>query len=251
MEKYLNSVTKESHKKIMNYLDNSIYKLKRKDGKYGIGFFCYIKYDNRNFPVLITNYKIVDENYYHDYNNIDILINNELHKLEFGLLYYMDKYLDLSIIEIKENEKINILDIDDCIYQDESEIFLAQESIYIIHYNNYNNICVSYGVIKDKTNSELKLMCNLKSNSNCCPIFNLLTNKLIGIYTKKSKYYSTGIYFKYIIKQFKYYVHHLTKFKINNNKYNNEINIKVNINKEDIEKIFIFWIINIKIKIKI
>ena len=189
MEKYLNSVTKESHQKIMNYLDNSIYKIKRKDGKYGIGFFCYIKYDNRNFPVLITNYKIIDDNYYHEYNNINILINNELNKLEFGLLYYMDKYLDLSIIEIKENKIINILDIDDCIYKDESEIFLTQESIYIIHYNNYNNICVSYGVIKDKTKSELKLMCNIKSNSNCYPIFNLSTNKLIGIYTNKSKYY--------------------------------------------------------------
>ena len=236
MENYPHSVNKESHKIIMNYLDNSIYKIKRKDGKFGIGFFCYIKYHNRKIPILITNYKIIDDNYYHDYNSIDILINSELIKIEFGSLYYIDKYLDLSIIEIKENKKINILDIDDCIYKDESEIFLAQESIYIIHYNNYNNICVSYGVIKDKTKSELKLMCNIKANSNCYPIFNLSTNQLIGIYTKNSKYYSTGIYFKYIIKQFKYYVHHLTKFKINNNKYKNEINIKININKEDIGK---------------
>jgi len=64
MEKYLNSVTKESPQKIMNYLDNSIYKIKRKDGKFGIGFFCYIKYHNRKIPILITNYKIIDENYY-------------------------------------------------------------------------------------------------------------------------------------------------------------------------------------------
>ena len=203
MENYPNSVNKESHKKIMNYLDNSIYKIKRKDGKFGIGFFCYIKYHNRKIPVLITNYKIIDENYYSNYNSIVILINNELIKIEFGSLYYMDKYLDLSIIEIKENKIITILDIDDCIYKDESEIFLTQESIYIIHYNNYNNICVSYGIIKDKTKSELKLMCNIKANSNCYPIFNLSTNQLIGIYTKNSKYYSTGIYFKYIIKQFK------------------------------------------------
>ena len=232
MEKYLNSVTKESHQKIMNYLDNSIYKIKRKDGKYGIGFFCYIKYHNRKIPLIIINYKLIDEKYYSNYNSIDILINNELIKIEFGSLYYMDKYLDLSIIEIKVNKIINILDIDDCIYKDESEIFLTQESIYIIHYNNYNNICVSYGVIKDKTKSELKLMCNIKSNSHCYPIFNLSTNKLIGIYTNKSKYYPIGIHFKYIIKKFKYYSHYLKIDEINNIKYNNEINIKVNINKE-------------------
>ena len=40
MEKYLKHVTKESHKKIMDYLDNSIYKIKVNEEKYGIGFFA-------------------------------------------------------------------------------------------------------------------------------------------------------------------------------------------------------------------
>ena len=43
MEIYPKPVIKESHKKIMEYLDNSIYKIKGNDDNTGIGFFCNIK----------------------------------------------------------------------------------------------------------------------------------------------------------------------------------------------------------------
>ena len=40
MENYPKPVTKDTHKKIMEYLDNSIYKIKGNDDNTGIGFFC-------------------------------------------------------------------------------------------------------------------------------------------------------------------------------------------------------------------
>ena len=186
MEKYLKPVTKESHKKIMYYLENSIYKIKLNNEKYGIGFFCYVKCYNKIIPVLITNYKAINEKYFSNYKFIKIDINNELISIEFGSLYYINKDSDLSIIEIKENKLINILDIDDIVYKEESEIFLYKESIYIIHYNYNNHICVSYGVLEDKNNSEIIFLCNINNDLNYYPIFSLTTNKLIGIYQKNS-----------------------------------------------------------------
>ena len=217
MENYPKPVTKESHKKIMNYLDNSLYRIKVKDGKNGIGFFCYIKRHNKIIPVLVTNYEIINENYYLNNNMIEVLLNKKFISIEFGSIYYINKDLNLSIIEIKDNKLINILEIDENIYKENSEIYLNKESIYIIH--NNKDICVSYGIINNINNKDLYISSNTNSDSNCYPIFNLNTNKLIGIYQKNNKYYSKGIYFKYII----------NKFDIKN-----EINIKVNISKNDI-----------------
>ena len=102
MEDYPKSVTKECHEKILDQLNNSIYEIKNNEGKCGMGFFCKIKYDeNKIIPALITTYKLINEDYH---PNIDVLINKEYIKIEFGSINYINKNLDLSIIEIKENE---------------------------------------------------------------------------------------------------------------------------------------------------
>ena len=233
MENYPKPVTKDTHKKIMEYLDNSIYKIKGNDDNTGIGFFCNIKSHNKNIPVLITNYKIINEKYYTNNNSIKILINNEIISIEFGSINYINKNLDISIIEIKKNKLINILDIDENIYKEESEICLNKESIYIIH-NINNDISVSYGIINNINSKELLVSCNINSNSNCYPIFNLNTNKLIGIYKKNSKFYTKGIYLNYILKKWKYNYQYSKYDLLKKYNLNNEINLVININKEDI-----------------
>jgi len=233
MEKYLKPITKDTHKKIMEYLDNSIYKIKGNDDKYGIGFFCKIKCHNKIIPVLITNYNIINERYYSNNNSIKVLINNELIPIEFCLINYLNKDLDLSIIEIKENKFINLLDIDANIYKEESEIYFNKESIYIIH-NAYNNNCVSYGIINYINNEEIIISCNINSDSNFYPIFNLNTNKLVGIFKNNSNYYSKGINFKYIINKLKpLYIKNDIDI-INKKNINNEIDIRIKIYKKDI-----------------
>ena len=233
MEDYPKSVTKECHEKILDQLNNSFYEIKNDEGKCGMGFFCKIKYDeNKIIPVLITAYKLINEDYH---TNIDVLINKEYIKIEFGSINYINKNLDLSIIEIKENEiqKIKLLELDDNIYKNESEMDYDKESIYIIHKNNKNQNCVSYGIVKEINNNELISICNINSNNSYgSPIFNLSNNKLIGIYEKNSKYYNKGIYFKYIINEInnKYY----NKKDIKD--YNNEIDIIIKVKKENINK---------------
>ena len=69
--------------------------------------------------VLITNYNIINENYLKNYNYIDVLINQKLIRIRINSIYYLDKQLDLSVIEIKENEEVNILELDEDIYREE------------------------------------------------------------------------------------------------------------------------------------
>ena len=152
MEGYPKPVTKETHKKISYYLDNSIYQIKGVDGKCGIAFFCNIRCHDKIIPVLITSYQLINEEYFINYNKTDILINEERVPIELGYINYMDKDLDLTVIEIKENNNIKFLDLDDNIYKKESEMNFKKESIYIIHYNN-KDICVSYGIVNNINNS--------------------------------------------------------------------------------------------------
>ena len=219
MEDYPKPVTKESHAKISEYLDNSVYQIRGSEGKYGIGFFCSIKVHEKTIQVLITNYQSLDENYFKNNDGIEILINKEPLRIEFDSIFYIDESLDISVIQIKENKTIKILELDDSNYKEESERFLYKESIYII-----NNNSVSYGIIYNMKKSEMFLACNL-NNINTYPIFNLTTNKLLGIYQKKDKYYHKGLFFKYIIKQ-------LEARYIKNCK--NEIQIKIKVDEEDI-----------------
>ena len=225
MENYPKPVTKETHKKILDYLDNSIYQIKGRDDKYGIGFFCSLKCHGKKVSVLITNYRIVNENYFQNYDDIDVFIHQKLIRIEFNLIYYFNKQLDLSVIEIKENEKLKILELDEDIYKEESEMYINKESIYIINSNS-----VSYSIINNITKSEFIFNCNLNNNSYCYPIFNLANNKLIGVYKKDFRCFHKGIFFKYIIKQLE--AKNIKKDIIEN--YKNEIEIMININDKDI-----------------
>ena len=82
-----------------------------------------------------------------------------------------------------------------------SEMFYNNESIYNLQYNNIKNIFVSYGIIKEINKYKLIYTGNISSKYSL--IFNLSNNKLIGIYINKSKYYNNGLFFKYIIKEYK------------------------------------------------
>ena len=109
MENYPKPVTKETHKKISDYLDNSIYQIKVPENKEGLGFFCSLKCHDKTVYVLITNYQTVNEDYLKNHDYIDVIINEKSIRVDFNLIYYLDKQLDLSVIEIKENKELKII----------------------------------------------------------------------------------------------------------------------------------------------
>ena len=237
MDKYPKPMTKQCINKILSQIDNSFYKIKNNNKKSEIGIFCLIKYKNKQLPVLVATYELINEKYLANNNNIDISLNNEFMPIEFGNTKYLNKQYDLSVIEIKQNNKINFLKIDDYLYKDDSEIFYPEKSIYVIHpsKDNENENFVSFGIINNQNKSKLIFSCNLNSLSNGFPIFNLSNNKLIGIYKKSSSYFNKGIFFKFIINEF---IKEYKSSKIESGHVysNNEINIFTKIEKEDINK---------------
>ena len=201
MEKYPRSASKHCTKIIMDQMENFIYKKDEKEKTFRLGFFCIIKYENKNIPVLISNNQILNEIIH---NTLDISLNNQKRKIKLGdILYHNDEY-NMVIIEIKE-ERINDLhffEIDEKIYSENSEMYYSGESIYMIYYNQEEkDFSVSYGVINNINNSDLIYSCNIKSCSEISLIFNLSTNKIIGIYNCNSTYYIKGIFFKYFINE--------------------------------------------------
>ena len=79
-------------------------------------------------------------------------------------------------------------------------MYYNRETIYILQYNNKEDILVSYGIIKQIIKKKLLYTGNI--NSKYSLIFNLSNNKLIGLHNNKSKYYNIGIFFKHIISDY-------------------------------------------------
>ena len=237
MDNYPKSVTRSQTQIIFNQMNNSFYKIQGKDKKLGIGVFCKIKIKNKSIFVLMTSYNIIDEIYVEQNDGIKIIINNELNLMKFGdkSLNYINKKNNISIIEIKEIEKfkINFLEIDKSLYEDELSTLNNKETIYIIHHNNTDKeISVSYGIIRFINKYEISLACNINTNGSIAPIFNSTNNKLLGFYYNASKYFIKGIILKMIIDKF----NKIIRMHKNINEDKNEIDILIKIHKEDINK---------------
>ena len=184
-----------------------------------IGFFCYIKYKNNKIPVIIINNYIYNGEYI---DKINIILNDKEECIDIDEIIYRNKINNLTIIKIKNNNKnIKYIEIDARLYDKQSEMYYRNESIYIIQ-KNEENMFVSYSTIKEINKNEIIYSGNI--NLYYSLIFNLNNNKLIGIFSNKYKNYNKGIYFKSIIKEINNYINY------------NEIEISIDIKKEDINK---------------
>ena len=166
-----------------------------------------------------------------------IKINNKDLVLEFEDIIYKNKEDNISIIKLKQkNKKMNYIEIEDKL----DEVNYKKESIYIIQYNNINNILISYGLIKEIDNNKLIYTGNINSKYKFIPIFNLSNNKLIGIHNNNdNKHFKKGINLKRNINEFIKRVKYPNniQYKYEYNYYNiNEIDILIKIKKEDINK---------------
>ena len=219
-ENYPKLITKDRLKNILDQMTNSICEIINKEKKYDIGFFIYIKHKNKKIPVLMTKYHIIDKE---NDNILNVIINNKTKILKLGHKRYINKELDIMLIELNENydDTIKYIDIDDNIFNKELENEYYKKSIYIIQ-DNKKDISVSFGIIEEIIKTDLKYSCLLNSTSRSLPIFDLENNKIIGIHQNKSKY-NKGILIKNIIKDFK-------------KAYKNEINLLINIDKYEINK---------------
>mgnify|MGYP002627293310 CR=1 FL=1 len=201
-------ITIEETQKILEQMTNCICKVKSK-GIYGTGFFCRIRFlDNTFIKVLTTSYQILDEHYFKENNEINLIINNQARIINLNKKrkIYSNKDFDLTLIEIKESDKINdYFELDENILSQENpKLFYENKTIYIIQYLNMEKASVSYGIFNDLIDSEIKHTCSTKPGSNCSPILNSMNNKIIGISKISEKNDNNkGIFLKVPINEFK------------------------------------------------
>ena len=201
-------ITIEETQKILEQMTNCICKVKSK-GIYGTGFFCRIRFlDNTFIKVLTTSYQILDEHYFKENNEINLIINNQVRIINLNKKrkIYSNKDFDLTLIEIKESDKINdYFELDENILSQENpKLFYENNTIYIIQYLNMEKASVSYGIFNDLIDSEIKHTCSIKPGSNCSPILNSMNNKIIGISkTPEKNDNNNGIFLKVPINEFK------------------------------------------------
>ena len=237
-------------------MKNSICQIKEYES-FGTGFFCKIKlYEEKDifFPVIITNYHILD------YNSIKIGKKIELSIIDKGKfinsiiidesrIKYTNEDYDITIIEIRKEDNLNdiniesILEIDDNIYKENPNNTYNQKSVYIIHYGG-NNLSFSSGIIKsiNITNSQIIHLCSTEEGSSGSPIINSDNYKRIGIYrgaTKKN--FNLGTFIRNPIEEFKRII-------INKSNYTFD---KINDFDENINEIIILYKKTNERKIKI
>ena len=121
---YPNIISYECTKKIKEQMEKDICKINIGESQ-GTGFFCKIPFPDLNnmLPVFITNnHNINEELLYKKDTKIKIDIYDELEEKEINLnnrMKYTNKEYDITIIEIKEEDKINnYLELDDIIIND-------------------------------------------------------------------------------------------------------------------------------------
>ena len=207
----LKPITKQCTKKILDQMENSFYTIKTNEGKTGIGCFCHIKYKKTTIPILITDIDLIIED---NKNEIKVYINNIFKTIKLYTRYKI-KECNVVVIEIIVNEvdKINYLEIDDLLYQKQPEINYYNESIYTINCNNYQNISVTYDIIRNINNSDIIYYYGIRSKYKYSLIFNLSNNKIIGI--NKITHNNRGIFFNSIINEFNGFINRYESSKKN------------------------------------
>ena len=190
-----------------------ICKIECKDGGRGTGFFCNILYDYSCIKALITNNHVLNED--------DILLNK---KIKFcvneGKTYYeiiidefrkkfTNKKYDITIIEIKQNDKldgIEFFDIDNQIYNCNPNEKYKNKEIYLLHYPKGEKIEHSSGFIINinDNNYTIRHLCQTYKGSSGAPIINSINLQVIGIHRGGAinKNYNLGVFLKEPIKMF-------------------------------------------------
>ena len=221
---YHTPVTIDKTSKILDQMKKSICKIKTKNGR-GTGFFCTAELKSKEAQLLITSHHIVDKKILDSDGSLDIIIDNDEEKtieINEKRKVYINKEYDLTIIELREKDKIkDFLELDNIFDNDYN---LSNQSIYLLQYSKLGKdqkAAVSYGMLKEIEGYDMVNYCNALTGSIGGPILNLQNNKVIGMHREAS---SEGInkatFLKFALEEF----------------FNNENIEKIEISEEQSEK---------------
>jgi len=231
---------------LLDLLKTNICKIYCNDGNHGTGFFCNIEIGwNNNMKVLMTNNHVLNVNAIKPGETIKFSINND--NKYYNLLIdksrktYTNESYDVTIIEIKEKDKINkisFFDLDKQIFKENLDEIFRNSQIYLLHYPKGIEMEISNGVIKriSKDSQKIEHLCDTIGGSSGSPIINKDNFKVIGIHkggAEGAKNYNLGTLLKGPIEQFKQEIEKKEK-KIDNN--NTNLKGPIEQNKQVIEK---------------
>ena len=196
----------EGTKKILEQLTNCICRIETKKG-FGTGFFCKIPFGKETMKILMTNHHILNDKDLKTNKKLNLSLNDDKDSLIIDLdlvrKTYFNKDYDVTMIEIKEEDKIKyFLELDDNLFQDKAEEKYKDKSIYILHYPIGKEAKVSYGLLNSINKDYIKYKCRIDSGSSGSPILNLQSNKVVGIYKRGSINCNTGTLLKFPLKDF-------------------------------------------------
>ena len=193
--------------KINEQAQKSILKIENENDK-GTAFICQIPYNKKKILVLITSSNLVNESLIKNNKYIKAIINDHEEKkikINKDKNIFINERQGISIIEIEHDSDLNILELDETIFNDDS--IINNENIYIIHYLSYDNVqkaSVSYGILNEISNNNMNYLCHIGEGSSGSPILRSSTNKVIGINTKSNSDFknNNGYFLKDIIKEY-------------------------------------------------
>ena len=135
---------------------NCICKIKYNNG---IGFFCKIPLYNNIISFLMTNYNVINENYFKGNNKIELLLNDDIIEMDLNIkrIIYYNKEFDITLIELKKEDKIK-----EYIELDNFNETYRNKSIYVLGYPN-KDISVSYGILNKI--AQCNIICNIDNIS--------------------------------------------------------------------------------------
>ena len=227
IDNYPLQLTIEGTETIIKQMKNTICQIIKGNTK-GTGFFCKVKNpkDNQLITLLITNNHVLNNDYFKKSKTIKFYLHED-HKIKTipinDRIIFKNKDLDITFIEIKEEEKnkfnIEYLETEDNLNEvqeinDFREVF-GKKALYVLHYPEGKKL-VSYGILKDINNYDIIHTCSTKEGSSGSPIILIDSFKVIGIHKgtpqNKALLFNKGIFMKNALNQFfKYYNIHLTK----------------------------------------
>ena len=244
-------LNKKQHMKIIDQMTNSVCRIVI-GNKIGTGFLCLIPFPTIEYrlKVLITCNHVFND--ITKGNKIKIIFDNKIEKeiIIDGIrkVYTSNrKEYDITIIELKDNE-FDIryyLQIDDDLFL-KNEIKINQQ-IYIIHYPKGIEVKSNNGTIQKIIGNEIMYYLCTYEGSSGAPIFNLNNFKVIGIHLGYDNKYNIGEIIKIPIIDFyqkcnlKNNINKIKEIKeIKEEKIINEINIILEIEKNDINEIIYY-----------
>ena len=143
LKDHTNPVLHKSMKYIIKQMETSICKIIT-DNIYGTGFFCIIPFPEMNnmLPVLVTNNHVLKNEALEKGKEIEFTINDDKFHFKIKIdenrkVYTNDKPYDISIIEIKKNDKnillLNFLEVDEEMFNNDNYNIYNQKSVYLVH----------------------------------------------------------------------------------------------------------------------